>query len=284
MFHHWLLYHWLSEESIYPSGLLPIDQNIPADFYIYKRPVCVKDRDYIHAVMEAYYCYYQIIDVVENHSMLLKNLLTNNEVAVLERTAARPENIGDVLFTTVVSLDGIKFLLGTGSYVFSEFGLNSVNDFRQSVIDSIGKWSAHLIKEYEPELLDLYWGLRDELFNPNDDDFDDDFEIPAQKGPFAVFNNPYDNVTQLPEMPNITVMPEYGSDPSVISIVGQIEMRYLRQWLKDKQPKLDNLTPIQAAIDSRRHKALIALTKELKFQNPFHRKWLFDQLSIPLPR
>ena len=281
MFTFYQLYRWRHIEPFHQAAKYRSLQNTPARYYLSRRPMDIQERDYIQAMLNSNYCYYQIIKVVENHHMLLKNLFTDEEVAVLEHIASRPENVGDVIFTAIVEHRNIRFMVGTGCYLFSTYALNTLADFRYSVEEP---WQDVDVEDHQPELLDLYWGLRDELFNPHDN-FEEEFEIPTHKGPLGPLTllengcskeqNP-SNVTQLYKQHH----ENSDSQENVHSIVGQIEMQYLHKWLNQKHPMLNNLSPKQAAEKSQLKNELIKLASQLEYSNPFHRKWLLNQLDL----
>lgn len=283
MFSIYQLYRWRHIEPFHQNPKYRSHENIPAQYYLLRRPMDINERDYIEKIIKADYCYYQIIDVAENHHLLLKNLFTDEQVAVLEHTASRPENIGDVIFTSIIEHQNIRFMIGTGSYLFAEHALITLADFRYSVEEP---WQDADVTDHQPEMLDLYWGLRDELFNPHDN-FEDEFEIPTHKGPIGPFalleSEPTDsandksNVTQLRHGKN-----NHGKDnqQNVHCIIGQIEMQYLHKWLNKKHPDLNHFTPKQAATKGSFNDTLIKLASQLDYSNPFHRKWLLNQLGL----
>ena len=280
MFNVYQLFHWQHLEPFHPDK----NHSNPARYYLSRRPMGIDERDFIQSLINSHYCFYQIIKVVENHHLLLKNLFTDQEVAVLERSASRPENLGDVIFTAIAEHQNNRFLIGTGCYLFADHGLNMLADFRYSVEEP---WSDEDIQAQQPEFLDLYWGLRDELFHPHDN-FENEFEIPTHKGPLGPFtllecdeqeeanDFSHTNVTQLHQQNNT----DSQDNQNIHSIVGQIEMQYLNKWLNKKQPLLNNLTPKQAVGKSQLKASLIKLAAELEYSNPFHRKWLFNQLDL----
>ena len=292
MFSTYQLYHWQHIEPFHKSPKYRSHENIPAQYYLLCRPMDLDERDYIETLIKASYCYYQILEVAEGHHMLLKNLFTDEQVAVLESTASRPENVGDVIFTSIVEHQNTRFMVGTGCYLFAEYALNTLADFRHSVEQP---WQDADVAEHQPEMLDLYWGLRDELFNPHDN-FEDEFEIPTHKGPVGPFtlleseptdnhkdsaNDSKSNVTQLHQTKDGQNQDQNRNNPqNVHCIVGQIEMQYLNKWLNKKHPDLNHLTPKQAASQGSFTSILEQLVAQLEYSNPFHRKWLMNQLGL----
>ncbi|NQZ12967.1 MAG: SEC-C domain-containing protein, partial [Algicola sp.] len=88
MFNVWRQFHWHPGEYAMEEVADGAPTDILATVYQQKRPIDLKDRDFITAAMSAPFCFYQVVSVVEGKSMVLKNLLTDEQTEVIELRAA----------------------------------------------------------------------------------------------------------------------------------------------------------------------------------------------------
>jgi hypothetical protein len=217
--------------------------------------------------------------------MVLKNLFTDEQTEVVELRAARPEHVGDMLFTTVVNYKDTNFMLGTGCYVFNERSIMDVLDFKQGVADNIEQWSHHLIDEYEPELLEMYWGFREELFNPGKTEVTMNTSGPVDLSLVsgAIGKAGSGRTSNADEVPNFTVMPEFANDPQVAALMDQIQLKHWQDWADIAVPALDNKIPRTVAKTEQGRSRLEALLLTFEFSNPKHQQWLYKELGLNLP-
>jgi hypothetical protein len=285
MFNVWRQFHWNPAEFALEEMADDSPNDILATLYQQKRPIGLDDRDFILAAMSAPFCFYQVLSVVEGKSMVLKNLFTDEQTEVVELRAARPEHVGDMLFTTVVNYKDTNFMLGTGCYVFNERSIMDVLDFKQGVADNIEQWSHHLIDEYEPELLEMYWGFREELFNPGKTEVTMNTSGPVDLSLVsgAIGKAGSGRTSNADEVPNFTVMPEFANDPQVAALMDQIQLKHWQDWADIAVPALDNKIPRTVAKTEQGRSRLEALLLTFEFSNPKHQQWLYKELGLNLP-
>ena len=148
----WFAFGWCPEyeESLTDLCLADDGQTIHKDL-----------RRFMEATISAPFSFYQAIEVVPGLGMTLRDILRKREVHVTEQKASTLLKEGHVIFTRVVTLDGVAFLMGCGNQVILPMFLEHLVDIR-AFIEKEGRLDA------EPEatelLLDLEEWLRDKYF------------------------------------------------------------------------------------------------------------------------
>lgn len=218
MFAVWRQFHWLPEDV--PSDLpYPLLEDILARLYLKRHSVNPQMREFAEAAMAAPWCFYMVMSVEPGQSMELKNLLTDEHVTVTEKQASAPEVDGEMLFTTVVTLQHCRFMLGCAAYSFPPPMSLEVVEFAQKVSEYQGSWNDEMVREYDTELFDnYYWDFRHLLFNP-----------------------------PQPEMHNTDGEP-LPDDAELEAVIEEFERVHWQSWLDTPIPALNGQTPRQAAL------------------------------------
>ena len=165
MFAVWRLFHWLPDEF---DDALPADIPIaiPARLFMEKKKLNPLEKDFLEAALSSPWCFYQVLSVVEGQSMILKNLLSDERVSVIERQASLQSSVGCTLFTKVLQMHDIAFMLGCAPYSFQSHEAMDIFDFREAVLENHDHWYNELIAQYDGELFEFYWGFREAMLNP----------------------------------------------------------------------------------------------------------------------
>ncbi len=114
LFRPWLLYNWefnQDNEDITELFGTSISQ---AYLKEYENKLNNDEKQLIKGISHKPYCFWEIVDVTPGREMDIKNIITGREITVVERmmtTQVRPRNI---IFSRVVTVDGVGMLIGTG--------------------------------------------------------------------------------------------------------------------------------------------------------------------------
>lgn len=137
-----------------------------AERFLRQNSLSQLQQEFIQAASDAPWCFYQITDVVEGQSLQLINLLTDEEISVIEYKASHPKYVGGVLYTKVLHLHGLDFMLGCAPSIFSGQQVMQIFDFKEGFAELEITWDADLLKILEAPLRTLYLQFRAELLNP----------------------------------------------------------------------------------------------------------------------
>jgi len=153
-FSRWLAFIWRPGE----------EETLPELFLAERgREVGSEIRRMIEAIIRSPYSFFQTEDVEPGVSITLRDVLRKREFQVSERTASTLLQRGNILYAQVVELDGIAFLMGTGSVVMPASFLDTLLRLRSSLEKSgfltAGRRPDEDLLEREGALRELYFSL-----------------------------------------------------------------------------------------------------------------------------
>jgi hypothetical protein len=153
-FARWLAFRWAPGRK----------ETLPELFLAERGPRIEKEiRRLIEAVTRSPYSFLQTEDIQPGVSITLRDILRKREFQVSERSASSIVQPGNILYAQVVELDGIAFLMGTGSLVLPGGCLNTLLELRSS-LEQVGFLTAgprpdEDLLEREDKLRGLYFSL-----------------------------------------------------------------------------------------------------------------------------
>jgi len=113
------------------------------------------------------YSFFQVVDVSEGKTLTLRDLFLNQPHVVIEKQASRPEIKGEILFTRVISLDGISVMTGCMTVLIPSLYHPSLIDFRKELAENEeGPLTPEFLMEYEFELRERFFEILQDIKNP----------------------------------------------------------------------------------------------------------------------
>ena len=174
-----------SEEFLFLTWFLLDDtdaeENSLMDVFLHRHgdELSLQEKQICNALKETHLTLLQVIDVQAHESLTLRDVFLGEEFVVDESAGADPEAQGHLLFTRVLSLGGLHFLVGAG--IFLDGSMREplaqfmADQYAQECEDGI-KGSFKEFLKGNGELIN--WWIRayeqGELLGLNDDDEDDD--------------------------------------------------------------------------------------------------------------
>ena len=162
----WFLFQWTPETSTAPLDVFPLKDTIVAEFLadhsLDADPVC---RRYLRAAQHAPLCYWQIIAVEPGKGSLLKNLFSEEECFVEDKSSSHIFEKWDIVFAQVVDVDDCHIFNVIAPYALSP------SRFRQSVEAAIERTRRHAktfvdLLGYDLDLIHHYQECMEKLLNP----------------------------------------------------------------------------------------------------------------------
>jgi len=99
-------------------------------------------------------------------SILLEDFFTGEQITVIEKQAAIENIVDSMLFTCVVTLQNISFMLGTAPYPFPSSYAIDLIPFKEAMLKNNRVWSTELISQCDIELRELYFSFKDRILAP----------------------------------------------------------------------------------------------------------------------
>ncbi len=117
-------------------------------------------RRYIQEIISRPYSFFQVIDVSAGKTLTLRDLFLNQSHVVIEKQASRPEIKGEILFTRVVSLDGVSVMTGCMAFPIPSLYHASFIDFRKELMEiEDGPLTPEFLMDYEFELRERFFEI-----------------------------------------------------------------------------------------------------------------------------
>ena len=123
------------------------------------------DRTFVEQACRSPLSVCGVQQVTPGVSVDVQDVLTGRTFHTPELTASRSLRADDLVFTRVVTVDGLSLLLGMAPYVAPPSWHDEVLDWRDATFRT-GTVSRELVAEFEEELRDLYLDVRDAVLYP----------------------------------------------------------------------------------------------------------------------
>lgn len=124
------------------------------------------DREYIETACRSPMSVFCVEQVVRGQSLDLKDVLTGQRFHVLERSASQILRAADLIFTRVLTIQGVSLMLGAAPFLVPPVWHIRVIDWRDKV------FGKRLVKrrdlaEFDIEIRELYFDIAAELLDPS---------------------------------------------------------------------------------------------------------------------
>ncbi len=170
MFSLWFVFIWEVSEFMDDDALDAMDlpEITIAMLYIKEHPdqLDAYENQYIQTACQQPYSFYQVIDSDYGNSLTIKDLLLNRTHIVLEKQASRQEIKGAVLFTRVISMEGISVMIGCFTLLIPTIYHSSLISLRQNLKKENGELTAMSLLDLDFELREVFFEIYENVQNP----------------------------------------------------------------------------------------------------------------------
>lgn len=144
-----------------------IPEKIPAQYLLDSNKYLPElENNFAIAAMNSPFSFYLVKAVEAGKSILLEDFFTGEQVKVIEKQAALESIVDSMLFTSVVTLKDISFMLGTAPYPFPSSYAIDLIPFKEAMLKNNKVWSTELISQCDIELRGLYFSFKDRMLAP----------------------------------------------------------------------------------------------------------------------
>jgi hypothetical protein len=166
LFCSWSIFNWAydpenSEVRLdLPPGLTP------AELFLKKegRRLGEAEKGLLEAILRKPFSFFEVIRCDSGRGFLLKDVLTEKEIEVLEQSASASARVGDILFGRVVEIQGMAMLYGCSSYAFPPDWKPSIIELRKWMRQGRRKITEETLNEYDFEIREEYLRMSTSLF------------------------------------------------------------------------------------------------------------------------
>jgi hypothetical protein len=121
---------------------------------------------YLQACLGSAFSFLEVLTVSPGAGFTMRDSLTGLESTVVERTASKTVQVGDILFAKLVSLDGLAILDGCSPLAFPPLEKATIIQLRKLIRKAYPEVTAEVLRDYGLEMLEIYHATADRLLNP----------------------------------------------------------------------------------------------------------------------
>ncbi len=162
----WLLFDW-APDPYNPEHGGERPEIPPARHYAEYKGTSLDsyERRYIEEACRQPLTFFLVVAPEPGRRILLRDIFRQQEVTITERQASTTLRPGEIIFAKVVTLDGDSVMLGCAPYAIPSRHFDVIVDLR----DRIAKHheiTAEVLRDFDYEIRDLYFYLREDVVNP----------------------------------------------------------------------------------------------------------------------
>ena len=159
-------FHWHVDVHDLPEGI-SIPKQIPSQYLLERnKHLSELEKKLAITAMNSPFSFYLIKAVEVGQSILLEEFFTGKQLQVMEKKASIESVVDSIVYTSVISLQGISFMLGMAPYPFpSSYALELIA-FKENMIKHNNIWSNELIAQCDIELREFYFSFKERVLTP----------------------------------------------------------------------------------------------------------------------
>ncbi len=170
----WFLYEWDPDPTATSVAkadlsLLPVASGYLSRRLRYGDPLLIR---YLEACRDSAFSFLDVVDVTPGSGMLMRDILTGWQGAVVEKTASQTLRKGDILFAKAVTVDDVTILDGCAPIGFPPLEKGAIIELRKHIAKSNAKLTPKVLKDFRLELLEVYHAIADRLLHPRKPDLE----------------------------------------------------------------------------------------------------------------
>jgi len=166
LFCSWCIFNWFYDPRRSEVELdLPPGRTL-AELFVEKEGKRLSDteKELIEAISRTPFSFHEIVRIDPGRGFALRDVLTGEEVDVLERAGSAHAREGDILYGRVVRVAGMAMLYGCGGYAIPQMRKPSIIDLRKRLRRKKKKIEATVLADCEEEIRGEYVRLSSSLF------------------------------------------------------------------------------------------------------------------------
>lgn len=167
LFFTWFLYDWLPDPD--DSELPPSAHGLTvAQAYLNRMRSRIDPlaRRFVEACAAAPFSFHEVLDCRPGHGLRLRDVLLGTEIDVIEKTASKTLNRGDIVFAKVVPIEGIALLEGVGPIAIPPGRKPDLIELRSALGLQQNLFRVETLRARAHEIREAYLAIAETLRNP----------------------------------------------------------------------------------------------------------------------
>ncbi|MHB8169431.1 MAG: SEC-C metal-binding domain-containing protein [Thermoleophilia bacterium] len=162
----WFVYNWIPDNAEKEKRDHLPEIQIALSYLAENKAVEPFAQRLIQEACSRQFSFFMVSELQPGRSLTLRDMFLKRDTLVLERTASASLHRGDIIFAHVVTLDGTSIMTGCAPVVIPAGYANEFIDFREKVEGEMSIFGEDILYEYDTELRDLYYRIKEELYHP----------------------------------------------------------------------------------------------------------------------
>lgn len=163
------LFHWTNDPFSNPQAA-PISMRNPLAIEFlaeYQDRLSKLQVQFIETVMRTPYCFHEIIECSPGQGLLVRNVLTDRQLAVMERSGSATMKPGDILFGQVLEIENVCLLEGFANFTFPPRAQLDLLDLRAR-LEQLNEMALNdsILFMRAAEIRAAFWELSRRLWHP----------------------------------------------------------------------------------------------------------------------
>ncbi|MGZ3795103.1 MAG: SEC-C metal-binding domain-containing protein [Pseudobdellovibrionaceae bacterium] len=168
MFGPWMFYHWSPDPAETElSEEIPMEM-IPAEAFLeeFGNKLDALEIEDLEESLRRPFSFYDVLECKPGEWVKVQDLLTEEHFTVIEKMGSRSMRAGDLLFGKVVTVRNVSMFDGLAPIAFPPQHKITVIEERNDYKNDEGQITAEGLREFDLELLELFWELYEAVTNP----------------------------------------------------------------------------------------------------------------------
>jgi hypothetical protein len=163
----WFLFLWIPDHEEFPPKGLKLDELPIAISYLAEHTDQLDEfqKRFIKMFYDRPYSFYIVEAAVAEKTLTVKDIFLGDEFTVIERRASTVLKKGDIIYTRVLTMDGVSIMIGCAPLTIPPIMANQFIDMREKLKKLYKHLDDELLHEYETELREIYYDIKDFLYN-----------------------------------------------------------------------------------------------------------------------
>lgn len=166
LFEPWFLYEWRSKRIGGRGKLKGLLTLAEAYLASHGQELDELEAAFVRAAVDGTAAFHEVLVAQPGRFLDLRDVLSGNESHVIERSASKCVEPGDLVFGRVARFDGFALLIGAGSVALPPTTKEPLLAIRRSLREENLVPTARVLAELAEDLRTLYLGASEKLLNP----------------------------------------------------------------------------------------------------------------------
>jgi hypothetical protein len=165
----WFFHRWTPDPADTRVADASLHGRSPTSALIERRPGRLEPllRRYLEACLESPFTFHEILRADPGRGFRARDVFTGQELDVLERSASRTMEPGDLFFGQLATVDGVTLMEACAPHALPPENKLELIDFRSHMADGPLPLDHDSLQEWDIEIRELYLDMVDALLNPS---------------------------------------------------------------------------------------------------------------------